>query len=237
MQRHPLLLGFLMAMVPVAIAATTYGKRPHPTDEQTTYPPTRRVDHTDTYFGVKVRDPYRWLEEDIRNSKEVADWVAAENKVTFQYLESIPQREEIRRRLTDLWNFTQYSVAFKEGGRYYYLKNNGLQNQPVLYVLNALDASPRPLLDPNTWSKDGTIALGGLGFSDDGRYMAYSRAEAGSDWSTWHVLEIASGKSLPDELRWTKFSRASWTQGWQGFLLQPLRGAEERGGVPGIELQ
>ena len=194
------------------------------------YPTTRRVDHTDTYFGVKVRDPYRWLEEDIRNSKEVADWVAAENKVTFQYLESIPQREEIRRRLTDLWNFTQYSAAFKEGGRYYYLMNNGLQNQPMLYVLDALDASPRPLLDPNTWSKDGTIALGGLGFSEDGRYMAYSRAEAGSDWSTWHVLEIASGKVLPDELRWTKFSQASWTKDGEGFFYsryeEPKKGAE-----------
>ena len=188
------------------------------------------MDHTDTYFGVKVRDPYRWLEEDIRNSKEVADWVAAENKVTFQYLESIPQREEIRRRLTDLWDFAQYSVSFKAGGRYYYLKNDGLQNQPVLYVLDALDASPRSLLDPNTWSKDGTIALGGLGFSDDGRYMAYSRAEAGSDWSTWHVLEITSGKALPDELRWTKFSQASWTKDGEGFFYsryeEPKKGAE-----------
>jgi prolyl oligopeptidase len=194
------------------------------------YPHTRRVDHIDTYFGVKVPDPYRWLEEDVRHSKEVADWVAAENKVTAGYLESIPQRDEIRRRLTDLWDFAQYSSAFKAGGRYYYLKNDGLQNQAALYVMDGLDGQPRVILDPNSWSKDGTIALGGLGFSDDGRYMAYCRAEAGSDWSTWHVMEIVSGKVLPDELRWTKFSRASWTKDGRGFFYsryeEPKKGAE-----------
>jgi prolyl oligopeptidase len=194
------------------------------------YPQTRRMDHVDTYFGVKVPDPYRWLEQDIRNSKEVADWAAQQNKLTFGYLEAIPQREKIRRRLTECWNFAQYSAAFKAGGRYYYLKNDSLQNQSVLYVLDALDAAPRVLLDPNTWSKDGTIALGGLGCSDDGRYLAYSRAEAGSDWSRWHVLEIASGKTLPDELHWTKFSRASWSKDGKGFFYsrydEPKKGAE-----------
>ena len=107
----------------------------------------------------------------MRNSKEVADWVAAENKVTSGYLEAIPQREKIRNRLTELWNFAQYSGAMKEGGRYYYFKNDGLQNQPVLYRLDSLDGEPKVLIDPNTWSKDGTIALQGLSFSDDGKYV------------------------------------------------------------------
>ena len=184
-----------------------------------------------------MADPYRWLEADIRTSPEVADWVAAENKVTAAYLEAIPQRAAIRRRLTELWNFAQYSSPMKEGGRYYYFKNDGLQNQAVLYVMDSLDGQPRVLLDPNQWSKDGTIALAGLGFSDDGRYLAYARAEAGSDWSTWHVMEIATGKLLPDELKWTKFSHASWTKDGKGFFYTPLRRAAAGRRVPGPELQ
>jgi prolyl oligopeptidase len=194
------------------------------------YPQTQRGDHVDVYHGVKVPDPYRWLEADIRTSKEVAEWVAAENKVTAAYLDAIPQRDGIRRRLTELWNFPQYSSPMKEGGRYYYLKNDGLQNQAVLYLMDSLDAKPRVLLDPNQWSKDGTIALAGLGFSDDGRYAAYARSEAGSDWSTWRVVEIASQKVLPDELKWTKFSHASWTIDGKGFFYtrfdEPQRGVE-----------
>jgi prolyl oligopeptidase len=199
-------------------------------DDEVQYPITRRVDHVDTYFGTRVPDPYRWLEADIRSSKEVAAWAAAENKVTYRYLEAIPQRNKIRRRLTELWNFAQYASPMKEGGRYYYLKNDGLQNQPVLYGLDSLEGRPRVILDPNTWTKDGTIALGGLGFSDDGRWLAYCRAEAGSDWSTWYVQEIATGKRLSDELRWTKFSAASWSKDGKGFFYsryeEPKKGAE-----------
>jgi prolyl oligopeptidase len=199
-------------------------------DDRIEYPPTRRVNQVDVYHGVKVADPYRWLEADVRHSPEVAAWVAAENKVTARYLAAIPERAAIRRRLTELWNFAQYSTFMKEGGRYYYLKNDGLQNQAVLYVMDSLDGRPRVLLDPNRWSKDGTIALAGTGFSDDGRYMAYARSEAGSDWSTWHVMEIAAGHVLGDELKWTKFSRASWTKDGKGFFYsryeEPRRGAE-----------
>jgi prolyl oligopeptidase len=194
------------------------------------YPSTRRIDHVDTYHGIKVEDPYRWLEDDVRNSPDVAAWVKAENQLTESYLAAIPQREAIRRRLTELWNFAQYSPYMKEGGRYYFSKNDGLQNQPVLYVTESLEATPRVLLDPNTWSKDGTIALGEMGFSEDGKYLAYSRSEAGSDWSIWHVMEIASGRQLPDELKWTKFSNASWTKDGKGFFYgryeQPKPGAE-----------
>jgi prolyl oligopeptidase len=194
------------------------------------YPNTRRVDHVDTYFGVEVADPYRWLETDIRESPDVAAWVAAENRITTAYLDAIPERETIRRRLTELANFAQYSSPMKEGGRYYYFKNDGLQNQAVLYRMDTLDSAPRVLLDPNTWSKDGTIALGGLGFSDDGRYVAYARSEAGSDWHTWRIMEIATGKLLDDELRWTKSGTASWSKDGKGFYYdrfeKPARGAE-----------
>jgi len=194
------------------------------------YPPTRRVDHVDTYHGTKVEDPYRWLEDDVRHAPDVAEWVKVENQLTESYLAAIPERETIRRRLTKLWNFAQYSPYMKEGGRYFFSKNDGLQNQPVLYVAESLEAEPRILIDPNTWSKDGTIALGEMGFSEDGKYLAYSRSEAGSDWSIWHVLEIATGRQLPDELKWTKFSNASWTKDDKGFFYsryeQPKPGTE-----------
>ncbi len=194
------------------------------------YPPTRRVEHFDVYHGVKIADPYRWLEADIRTSPEVAAWVAAENKLTAAYLDAIPQRDAIRRRLTEIWNFAQYSSPMKEGGRYYYLKNDGLQNQAVLYVMHTLDGEPRVLLDPNTWSKDGTVALMGLGFSDDGKYVAYARSEAGSDWSTWQIMEIESRRVLSDELKWTKFSNAAWTKDSKGFFYcrfpEPTQSAE-----------
>ncbi|HEY4759643.1 MAG TPA: S9 family peptidase, partial [Thermoguttaceae bacterium] len=182
------------------------------------YPSTRRVDQVDVIHGVKVADPYRWLEQDVRNSKQVADWVEAQSKLTFSYLQAIPQRDKIKQRLTDIWNFAQYSAARKEGGRYFYFKNDGLQNQPVLYRLDSLDGEPKVLIDPNQWSKDGTIAIQGLSFSDDGKYVAYSRAEAGSDWSNWYVMEIETYKILPDELKWTKFTQPSWTKDGRGFF-------------------
>jgi prolyl oligopeptidase len=182
------------------------------------YPETRRGDHVDVYHGTRVADPYRWLEDDVRTSREVADWVAAENKVTFGYLESIPQRESIRRRLTELWDYARYSSPFKEGGRYYYYKNDGLQNQAVLYTMDSLQQKARVLIDPNQWSQDGTVALAGTAFSEDGKYVAYCVAEAGSDWATWRVMEIASGKVLPDELKWIKFGGASWAKDGRGFF-------------------
>src|SRR4051812_2438570 len=147
-------------------------------EQSLTYPPTRRIDHIDDYHGTKVADPYRWLEDDVRTSKDVAEWVEAENKVTEAYLSAIPERDAIRKRLTDLMNYERYSVPSKEGGRYFYSKNDGLQNQAVLYTQDKLDGSSRVLLDPNSWSKDGTIALAGLAVSDDGKYLAYGRAEA-----------------------------------------------------------
>ncbi len=194
------------------------------------YPNTKRVDQADVHHGVKVLDPYRWLEDDVRKAKDVADWVEEQNKVTFGFLKTIPERDYIQKRFTDLWNFEKYSTPSKAGGRYFYTKNDGLQNQSVLYTQDALDAEPRVLLDPNSWSKDGTIALGSTSVSDDGKYLAYSVSEAGSDWSTWKVLDIVTAKPLGDEVKWVKFSGAAWTPDGRGFFYsryeEPKAGAQ-----------
>lgn len=183
------------------------------------YPQTKKVDQKDTYAGsVVVADPYRWLETDVRESDDVRQWVEAENKVTFDYLAKLPYREAIKQRLTEAYNYEKYTVPFKRGGHYYFRKNNGLQNQSVLYVEKSLSDTPRVLIDPNTWSKDGTVALTEIEPSDDGRYLAYGVAEAGSDWVTWHVMEVGSGKVLDDELRWIKFNRPAWTKDGRGFF-------------------
>ena len=192
------------------------------------YSPTKKIDHVDELHGVQVPDPYRWLEDDVRVSTDVADWVAAKNKETFAYLGSIPQREAIKSRLTELWNYEKYGAPFKAGRRYCYFKNDGLQNQSVLYKLDSLNGEPSVLIDPNAWSKDGTVALGATSFSDDGRYVAYSVADAGSDWNTWRIIEVATGRLLADELRWVKFSGANWTPDNKGFFYcrydEPLAG-------------
>jgi len=172
----------------------------------------------DVYHGVKVPDPYRWLEDDVRESNEVADWVAAQNKQTFAYLHAIPERDRIEKRLTSLWNYEKFSSPFKRGGRYYFYKNDGLQNQYVLYVSETLDGEPQVLIDPNTWSEDGTIALSGTYFSDDGKYVAYGVSEAGSDWKKFQIMEVESGKILDDVVDWVKFSGADWTKDGTGFF-------------------
>jgi prolyl oligopeptidase len=182
------------------------------------YPKTKKVDQVDDYHGTKVADPYRWLETDVRTSKDVADWVAAENKITFDYLGTIPEREPIRKQLTTLWNYEKYSTPYKRGGHYFFSKNNGLQNQSVVYTVDKWGDTPRVLLDPNGWSKDGTVALGAVAVSDDAKYAAYAVAEAGSDWQIIRVVEVASGKQLSDELKWVKFSGISWTKDDKGFF-------------------
>ncbi|HEX4592575.1 MAG TPA: prolyl oligopeptidase family serine peptidase, partial [Gemmataceae bacterium] len=155
---------------------------------------------------------------DVRTSPDVAEWVAAENKVTDAYLNSIPERDVIRKRLTELWNYEKFSAPSKDGGRYFYSKNDGLQNQFVLYTAERLDSTPRMLIDPNSWSKDGTVALAGTAITDDGKLIAFAKAEAGSDWHTWHALKVDSGELLPDELKWTKFTNTSWTKDDKGFF-------------------
>ncbi|MBL8815347.1 MAG: S9 family peptidase [Planctomyces sp.] len=182
------------------------------------YPQTKTVDQVDEFHGTKVEDPYRWLEDDVRESKDVAAWVEEQNKLTFGFLKSIPQRDAIEKRMTALWNYEKISPPFKRGGRYYFSRNDGLQNQNVLWTQETLESEPRILLDPNSWSKDGTIALSGTAFSDDGRYVAYGIQDAGSDWNTWRIMEVATGKILDDELKWIKFSAAEWTPDSKGFF-------------------
>ncbi|MEM6254796.1 MAG: prolyl oligopeptidase family serine peptidase [Cyanobacteria bacterium P01_D01_bin.156] len=180
------------------------------------YPPTRRCDQTDTYHETVVADPYRWLEDP--NSDETKAWVQAQNEVTFDYLRQLPTVEPIKQRLTELWNYERYSVPFKRGGRYFYYKNDGLQNQAVLYTQASLEAEPVVLLDPNTLSTDGTVALGSIAVSENGQYLAYSLSSSGSDWLEWRIRDIETGKDTTDHLKWSKFSGASWTHDNQGFF-------------------
>lgn len=179
------------------------------------YPATRKSDQIDDYHGVKVADPYRWLEDD--NSAETKAWVEAQNIITFGYLEQIPQRAAIKKRLTELWNYERYGVPFKQGERYFISKNDGLQNQSVLYTMAALDAEPKLLLDPNKLSADGTVALSGYDISDNGDLMAYGLSASGSDWQEWKVRDVRTGTDLPDQIKWVKFSGASWTKDGKGF--------------------
>ncbi|MGI0490878.1 prolyl oligopeptidase family serine peptidase [Alkalinema pantanalense CENA528] len=181
-----------------------------------TYPTSRVTNQVDNYHGVAVSDPYRWLED--ADSAETQAWVEAQNKVTFDYLATIPQRSEIQARLTELWNYEKYGLPFKRGDRYFYYKNDGLQNQSVLYTLETLDAEPNVLLDPNQLSEDGTVALSGIAITDDGKRLAYGISKSGSDWQEWQVREIATGQDLPDRIQWVKFSGAAWTKDGQGFF-------------------
>ena len=209
----------LLVFAPIAASLLLLAPSPAPAQSDTTrlvYPKARKADVVEDHFGVKVADPYRWMED--LDAPEVKAWVEAENKVTFAYLRSIPQREQIRARLTEVWNYEKYGVPYKRGHRYFYSRNSGLQNQSVLYVADSLDATPRVLLNPNTLSKDGTVALNGTSITDDGRLLAYGLSEAGSDWVTFHVRDVDTGKDLPDVIKWVKFSGASWTKDGKGFF-------------------
>jgi prolyl oligopeptidase len=182
--------------------------------ESILYPETLKGEQKDVYFGTEIADPYRWLEDD--NSKETAAWVAAQNAVTNDYLKNIPYREALRNRLETIWNFPRTGVPFKRGGRYYFFKNDGLQNQSVLYVQENLDAEPQIMLDPNTFSTDGTISLGNVSASPDGKYLAYSVSRGGSDWNEIVVMEIDNREMLSDTINWVKFSGISWLD--EGFF-------------------
>jgi len=179
------------------------------------YPDAPRVDQVDEYFGTRVADPYRWL-EDV-DSPETQRWIAAENDLTESVLSTVPQRSTICARLTEVWNYERRSVPERAGGLYAYFRNTGLQNQAVLYVTRDLAEPGRVLLDPNTLSPDGTVALSGSAFSEDGARLAYSVSSSGSDWQEWHVRDVATGSDLPDVVKWSKFSGASWKRDGSGF--------------------
>ncbi|MBL9169557.1 MAG: S9 family peptidase [Verrucomicrobiales bacterium] len=180
------------------------------------YPTTRRMEQTDNYHGTAVPDPYRWLEDD--NSPETKDWTARQNEVTFAYLKSIPQRGAIKERLTKLWNYERYGVPSRKGNRYFISRNNGLQNQSVLYSMDRPEAEPQVLLDPNNLSADGTVALASTAISHDGNLLAYALSASGSDWNEWKVRDVRTGTDLSDHLKWVKFSGAAWTKDNKGFF-------------------
>jgi prolyl oligopeptidase len=182
------------------------------------YPAARQVNQIDDYFGTTVSDPYRWM-EDV-DSAELKTWIDAENELTQSYLARVPVRERMQRRLMELINFERYTAPTRRGTRYFYSHNSGLQNQNVLYWQEGLDGEPKVLLDPNTFSEDGTVAISGVSITDDGLLAAYSIADAGSDWVKWHVRNVTTGEDLPDLVEWSKFSGASWLKDGSGFFYQ-----------------
>ncbi len=182
------------------------------------YPNTKKGDVVDDYHGTRVEDPYRWLEDDVRTSNDVRAWVEEQNRLSYGYLDGLAARDRIRERLTELVDYERFTSPFVVAGRYYFYRNDGLQNQSVLYAAASLDAEPELILDPNTWAEDGTIALQDVELSDDGRYMAYARSVAGSDWTEWFVRDMRSGEDLADHIEWTKFTSISWTPDSAGFF-------------------
>ena len=186
------------------------------TAQSLTYTETRKDGSIiDEYHGTKVADPYRWLEDD--NSDETKAWVKSQNEVTFSYLKAIPQRAKIRERLEKAWNYERTGVPFEHGGKWFFNRNSGLQNQSVLHVTESLAAEARVLLDPNTLSKDGTTSLTEAAPSEDGKWLVYGVSKAGSDWQEFRVKDIATGKDTGDLIEWVKFSGASWAKDSSGF--------------------
>ena len=192
----------------ICYSSVNAGNTPKPIPQKRTYPNTRKVDTVTNYFGTKVADPYRWLEADT--APDVKRWVEDQNKVTFGYLSEIPFREKIHKRLEEIWNYPKYTAPFRKGGHYFWYKNNGLQNQSVLYMTDDINKSPTVLLDPNKLSADGTVSLGGTFFSKNGKYMGYTVNRSGSDWQEIYVLDVRTQKRTKDSLRWVKFSDIAW---------------------------
>src|SRR5437764_6740146 len=200
----------LSTLVPVAVI---FAAEP---STQFKYPAAPISDQVDDYSGTKVVDPYRPLENP--DAPESRKWIEAENKITFDFLNTIPERDGIKKRLTEVWDYERFGVPFKEKDRYFFSKNTSLQNQNVLYTTTNFFEKPRQLLDPNLLAKDGTVALGGFDVTEDARLMAYGLATAGSDWQQWKVREVETGKDRPDLLDWVKFSNASWKKDGSGFF-------------------
>ena len=194
---------------------------------QIAYPETRVVDQSDVYRGVTVKDPYRWLENDVREDPEVAAWVMAQNAVSLSYLDTLPGRDAIRARMKQLWDYEKFGLPKKKGGRYFYAVNDGLQNQAVLYVQEGLGGAPRLLIDPNGWSEDGATALDAYEPSEDGARVAYLVQDGGSDWRTAKVLDVKTGAVLPDAIEWVKFSGLSWAKDGSGFFYSRYPAPEE----------
>ncbi len=211
----------LLAIFAIVLAAAATGSA-------LTYPKAPTSNTVDDYHGVKVADSYRPLENP--DSPGTRQWIDEENRLTRSYLDAIPQRAQIEKRLTALWNYERYSPPAKFGGRYFFKKNDGLQNQSPLYVLDRVNGEPRLLLDPNTLSPDGTVSLFAWSVSNDGKLLAYGTSSGGSDWTEWHVRDVDTGNDRPDDLKWIKFSGASWAHDDSGFYYgrydEPAKGKE-----------
>lgn len=191
----------LIAVILIGFTVSAYAQKLN-------YPEARKERHADEYFWTTVADPYKWMED--FNSDEVKEWVKKENEVTFSYLGKIPYRDKIRTRLTEIWNYPKYSAPFKAGEYYFFYKNDGMQNQNVLYIQKGIDGTPEVFLDPNTFSTDGTVSISMISPSKDGKYFAYGISKAGSDWNEFFVIDVATKTRLNDHLKWVKFSGASW---------------------------
>jgi len=216
---------FKYALVAVALAGTTA------VAQQLTYPTTKKIEHVDTYHGTKVADPYRWLEDDM--SKETAAWVEAENKVTFPYLEAIPYRAQLHARVKQLNDYPKYGSPSRKGPYYFFSKNDGLQDQSVLYIQKGLDGTPEVLLDPNKWPGAPTTRLAGFAPSADAKYAVYGISKAGSDWQQYKVIELATKKTLADTIDWVKVSGIAWHA--DGFYYsrypEPAKGQSEKAAI------
>jgi prolyl oligopeptidase len=208
MQKIPVLI-LLSALGGASAVAVTLAQRP-------AYPPTARGDVSDDYFGTKVADPYRWMED--LDSKAVAEWIAAQNAVTFRYLESLPIRDKIKARITELWDYPKTGIPAMEAGRLFYRRNSGLQKQSPFYTRTSLTAQPTLVLDPNQLWPDGSTSLSGTSPSPDGRLLGYMTSEGGADWQNVHVRDLPSGRDLTDNLKWMRFSGFAWTKDSKGFF-------------------
>ncbi|MFQ5495927.1 MAG: prolyl oligopeptidase family protein, partial [Phycisphaerae bacterium] len=195
------------------------------------YPQARMADVVDDHHGTLVSDPYRWLEDP--DSQESRAWIEAENEITFGYLDDIPERARIKDRLTKLWNYERYGLPTKRGHRYFFTKNDGLQNQNVYYVTEGLNGTPRMLLDPNKLSEDGTVSVMGASYTDDGSLMAYSISTSGSDWREVKVRDVGTGADLTDHLQWVKFSGLSWSKNEEGFYYSRYDAPDEQNKLQG----
>ena len=220
MRCRPLLLTLLMttATIVAVPASAADASETAKAAASIAYPETRRMDLTEQQFGVAVADPYRWLENDVRNDAEVRAWVTVQNQVTDKFLEALPLRDRFKARMTELYDYERFGVPEKKGRRYFYSRNDGLQNQAVLYVRDKLDGEGRMLIDPNTWSADGATALGGWQPSEDGSKLIYAIQDGGTDWRTVKVLDVATGQPTTDEVKWVKFSALDWAKDGSGFF-------------------
>ena len=208
----------LLLLIPIAACSTSRTPAPEAAPRPSlAYPVTERGDTVEEQFGVRVADPYRWLEDDVRENPKVRQWVAEQNALTSSYLAALPGRAAFKQRMTELYSYERFTAPEKKGGRYFYTRNTGLQNQNVLFVRQGADGAPRMLIDPNTWSADGATALAEWSPSEDGRHLLYSIQEGGTDWRVVKVLDVDAGRVTADEVKWVKFSNLDWAKDGSGF--------------------